>query len=300
MHPRYRRALIPGLLVALLVVVLIAAVAKQARADQNDPTPGRRVSAITDSRIAESSGLVVSTRNSALGYTLNDSGNAPRVFAVNISTGKVVGVTTLTGYEVVDTEALTVDRTGRLWVADIGDNNGVRPTVALYALHQPGRGTHAVEPARYRLKYSDGPQDAETLLANPGTGTMFVVSKGMLSGQVYRLPKRLSQKHVNVMTPVVGAEAPIMVTDGDFLPDGSHFVLRNYLSAFAYDASTWKMTWSTVLPRERQGESLAIEPSGTSFLINTEGLPSPILRVELPASQRATLLEPAGGIIFAG
>lgn len=299
MPPRYRRALIPGLLVALLVVVVIAAVAKQARADDGTPAP-HRVSTITDARIEESSALVVSTRDPALAYTINDSGNAPRVFVVAIATGDVVGVTTLTGFTLVDTEALALDRDGQLMVADIGDNDGVRSSVALYALDQPGRGNHDVRPTRYRLAYSDGPQDAETLLSDPRTAAMYVVSKGLLGGEVHPVPSDLSTTRTTTLSTVPHVRVPVLVTDGDVTPDGSRVVLRNYLTAFAYDAATWKLTWSGALPRERQGESLAVEPGGRSFLVNTEGLPSPILRVTLPAGPPTAHLQPAGGIIDAG
>lgn len=299
MSPRYRRALIPGLLVALLVAVVVAAVTGRARADDGaDGTPGR-VSTITDARLPESSGLVVSTRDPGWAYTLNDSADAPRVFTVSISTGRVVGVTTLTGYDLRDTAALTIDRAGRLWVADIGDNEGVRTTVALYSMDQPGRGATSVRPVGYVLRYPDGPPDAETLLADPSTGAMYVVSKGMLDGQVYRVPSRLDRRVVNGLTSVPGAAAPVLATDGGFTPDGTHVVVRNYLNAAAYDARTWRLVWSTVLPRHRQGESLAVEPGGRSFLVGTEGLPSPILRAALPARLRADGLQPAGGVIDA-
>ncbi|MGH3424732.1 MAG: hypothetical protein ACRDO8_08390, partial [Nocardioidaceae bacterium] len=188
MHPRYRRALIPALLLALLVVVLIAALAREVQAADRTGggSGGERVSTITDHRVPESSALVMSTRHPNLAYTVNDSGNAPVVYAIEVSTGQVVGATTLQGYDLTDVEALAIDRDGTLWVADIGDNDGVRHDLALYGIDQPGREDQTVEPERYRLRYSDGSQNAETLLADPRTGAMYVVSKGFLGGQVYR------------------------------------------------------------------------------------------------------------------
>ncbi|MGI8536820.1 MAG: hypothetical protein ACR2K2_10045, partial [Mycobacteriales bacterium] len=72
--------------------------------------------------------------------------------------------------------------------------------------------------------------------------------------------------------------------------------------AYAYDPRNWKRTWSAALPRQRQGESLAVEPDARSILIGTEGLPSPILRVGLgdeAGSRQRPQLFPAGGIIDA-
>ncbi|KAA1422870.1 esterase-like activity of phytase family protein [Mumia zhuanghuii] len=296
MNPRHRRALIPGLLVVLLVIVLVAALAREARAADGE-VDVERVSTITDARVPESSALVVSKRDPELAYTINDSGNVPTVFTIEVSTGDVVGATRLAGAEVVDTEALAIDHDGTLWVADIGDNDAIRSTVSLLAIEEPVLGEKSVRPLRYEVRYADGSADAEALLADPSGHGMFIVSKGLLGGQVYRLPQPLSRTSVNVAQPMAEAEAPALVTDGDFLPDGAQVVLRTYLGVHVLDATTWQETWSATLPETRQSESLAAEPDGTSVLVGSEGLPSPIQRVTLPEEQRAAMLAPASGII---
>ncbi|WP_370617963.1 hypothetical protein [Mumia sp. Pv 4-285] len=298
MNPRHRRALIPGLLVILLVIVLIAALAREAgAADDETEADVEPVSTITDARVPESSALVVSKRDPELAYTVNDSGNEPTVFTVEISTGDVVGATRLRGAELVDAEALTIDQDGTLWVADIGDNDAIRSTVSLYAMEEPVLGEKSVRPLRYQVRYSDGSADAEALLAAPSGRGMFIVSKGLLGGQVYRLPQTLSRTSVNVAEPLADAAAPALVTDGDFLPDGERVALRTYLGVHLLDAETWQETWSASLPETSQSESLAAEPDGTSVLVGSEGLPSPIQRVTLPEDQRAAMLAPASGII---
>lgn len=296
MNPRHRRALIPGLLVLLLAIVLVTALAREARAAEGDPQ-AERVSAITDARVPESSALVISKRDPALAYTINDSGHQPTVYAVEVATGKVVGATQLVGHKIVDPEALAIDGDGRLWVADIGDNDALRSSVSLYALDEPVIGKLQVKPARYRVRYADGNTDAEALLADPTGDRMFIVSKGLLGGQLYRLPAPLSTTAVNEAEPVADAEIPAMVTDGDYLPDGAHVVLRSYLGVQVLDARTWKTTWSATIAETRQSESLAAEPDGTSVLVGSEGLPSPIVRITLPEDQRAAMLPPASGVI---
>ncbi|PJJ56957.1 hypothetical protein CLV56_1175 [Mumia flava] len=296
MNPRHRRAIIPGLLVCLLAVVVVVAVANQARAADDEIAVPERVSAITDARVPESSGLVVSQADPRLAYTINDSGNDPAVFTVRLSTGDVVARTNLTGGDFVDTEALTIDPDGTLWVADIGDNDLVRSDVALYALDEPLRKGGTVEAKRFRVRYDDGNTDAEALLSDPVTGGLLIASKSMLGGQLYRLPADLDADRVNVADPIEGAEVPAMVTGGDFLPDGSAIVLRTYLGIHVLDAGTWTDEWSATLPEVQQGESLAVEPDGTSVLIGAEGLPSLIRRVVLPEDQRAGMLAPVGGV----
>ncbi|MGI8953124.1 MAG: hypothetical protein ACR2FL_00870 [Nocardioidaceae bacterium] len=197
MNPRYRRLLIPGLLLLLVTVVVVSALLPAARAVPHPSTPAvkshvvagpadedDKVSVIRDKRIPESSALVVSTRDPELGYTVNDSGNDPSVFTLELSSGNVVGTTRLTGHTIKDTEALAIDSADELLVADIGDNDSERNDIAIYALAQPGRGDGQVRPTRYPLRYSGGPTDAEALLADPTGTDVFVVSKGLFGGEL--------------------------------------------------------------------------------------------------------------------
>ena len=145
MNPRFRRLLIPGLLVALLVVVLVAAIF--GRADGAEPDqPVDSDARLADRRPAHH--RVERTRRSAPSTaTLPTRSTTPAtsatVFAIRISTGKVVGTTSIRGATWLDTEALAL-RDGTLWVADTGDNAGSRIDAALYALDEPGPGDHTV------------------------------------------------------------------------------------------------------------------------------------------------------------
>ena len=321
MNPRYRRLLIPGLLLLLVTVVVVSALLPAARAVPHPSTPAvnaavkshvvagpadeddkdDKVSVIRDKRIPESSALVVSTRDPELGYTVNDSGNDPIVFTLELSSGDVVGTTRLTGHTIKDTEALAIDSADELLVADIGDNDSERNDIAIYALAQPGRGDGQVRPTRYPLRYSGGPTDAEALLADPTGTDVFVVSKGLFGGELYRLPADLVADEVNIVRPVPGVTMPLLATDGGYYPDGSRVLVRNYIRAYAYDPATWERTWARPIPPQEQGESLAVEPDGQSFLVGTEGLPSPLLRLGLGRESREqpTRLFDAGGIIDA-
>lgn len=284
MNPRYRRLLIPGLLLVLIVVVLISSLAGEARGAA--PTPSAVgdgydvVSTIADPRIVESSGLVLSARHPGLAYTINDSGNAAVVYAIRVSTGKVVGTTLVAGGELVDTEALSIDDDGTLWIADTGDNSGNRSDAALYSLPEQGEGAHTVAARRFPVSYADGAQDVEALLINPRTNEKFLVSKGLLGGDVYPVPDSLRSGAANTLTPI-GADVPVLVTDGAFTPDGRHAVLRSYGTVEVYDAKDWAPLRSGSLPAQEQGETLAMEPGGDSILIGSEGADSTLLRVEL-------------------
>jgi hypothetical protein len=278
MNPRYRRLLIPGLLLVLIVVVLITALAREARgAAPTRSAAAGVVSTISDPRIVESSGLVLSNGHRDLAYTINDSGNAAVVYAIRVSTGKVVGTTQVTGGALLDTEALSIDNDGTLWIADTGDNNETRSDAALYALPEQGEGAHSVQARRYPVSYADGPHDVEALLINPNTNEKFLVSKDLLGGTVYPADS-LKSGAVNTLTPL-DADVPSLVTDGAFTPDGRHAVLRTYGSMRVYDAEDWKPLRTDSLPPQEQGETLATEEG--SVLIGSEGAGSQLLRVRL-------------------
>jgi hypothetical protein len=315
MNPRHRRLLIPGLLIALLVVVLVSSLARRADGAEAGPDV---VSRISDPRITESSGLAVSVKHDDLAYTINDSGNAPIVFAVKISTGAVVGTTTITGTTPADTEAIAIDGDGELWVADTGDNRENRTDIALYALPEPGAGQHSVAAKRYELTYPSGPADVETLLINPRTGAKGVVTKGLFAGELLALPTKLSTDRPNA-AKLISRDMPAMVTDGVMSADGRFALLRTYSDVHLYDAKTWKPIRSHETPPQPQGESIAIERSQKSFLIGSEGANSALIRLPLtlpvakpaatpapsatsktPAKQTASSSETSDGGGFAG
>ncbi len=272
--------LIPGLLILLLAVVLISALVNRAQAAEAR-TPHTVVSTIEDGRITESSGLVVSRTAPDLAYTINDSGNAPQVFAIEISTGSVVGVTSLAGYDVVDAEALAAESDGRLWLADTGDNLERRGEVALYSFAEPARVSRTVTPSRWRIRYEDGPRDVETLLIDPVTDAKYLVSKSLAGGQLYELPS-LSGRAVNTAT-ATGVQMPAIITDGAFTPDGAKVLLRSYGASYQYDVDNWTGGPVISLPAQPQGETLAVEPSGQTFLVGSEGKNSQLLRIRMTA-----------------
>ncbi|MGH3458172.1 hypothetical protein [Aeromicrobium sp.] len=288
MNPRFRRLLIPGLLVALLVVVLVAAIAGRAdgTTSPEPPVDSTVVSRIDDSRIGESSGLAVSTRHDDLAYTINDSGNAAIVYAVRISTGKVVGTTRVQA-NWLDTEALAL-RDGMLWVADTGDNVNSRADAALYALDEPGRGDGTAVPLRYPVSYDRGPQNVEAIAVHPDTGETLLLSKGPTGGLVHRLPEKLRESAKNVAT-ATSWTAPAFTTDATYASDGRHVLVRNYPVAEVRDAETWELVRTDVLPDQQQGETIAIEPSGRSYLIGSEGGNSALIRIAFdPEAATAT------------
>ncbi|MGA9746622.1 MAG: hypothetical protein WBQ50_04120 [Nocardioides sp.] len=232
-----------------------------------------------DQEISESSGLV---DRGGVVFTVNDSGAGPVLYGVDAATGETTSRTTYSDDEVRDVEALAPGRGGALWVGDIGDNLVARDSIALY---RASAGADTSQ--RLDLTYPDGPRDAEALLAHPRTGRLFVVSKTFLGGTVYAVPPGARPGRPTTMRRF--AQVPGLVTDGAFLPDGRHVVLRSYGTATVYTFPGFVATGRIDLPAQEQGEAIAIGADGR-VLISSEGVGSDVLEVALPA--RLTAPEP--------
>ena len=267
---------------ALLASALLWPAAPAPAQESGEPVVATR---LADPRIVESSGLALSRRHPGVVWTHNDSGDQARLFAVG-SDGRTRAVLTLAGVEARDWEAVAAGRDDRgrpaLFAGDSGDNNGVWPEVAVYRVTEPAVLRDATVPAvRYRLRYADGPHDAEALLIDPRSNRLYVATKAQIGGGLYQAPSHLDPTGINVLHHI--ARIPPVVTDGAFLPSGRGFVLRDYQQAHVY-TGPGRRVGSFDLPLQFQGESLTVSSDGRSLLVGSEGPGSELWRVPLPAS----------------
>jgi hypothetical protein len=265
------RALAAALLAAAAVgVPCAAAEAADARVDFR----------FEDSRISESSGLALSVRHPHTVWTVNDSGDSARVFAVDTRTGATVGVHAFDA-DVRDVEALAITPQGRMLVADIGDNRASRDRVRIFWFDEPALGrTSGPRVASWELAYPDGPHDAEAVAVDPRSSRVLVVTKDQVGG-IYALPASPRRDAVNRLTKV--GSAPSTATDAVFLPDGTALAVRTYTSLHLLDPDTSAPLTSMLLPLQPQGETLAVAPGRTGLLIGSEGQGSRVQQVAVPA-----------------
>lgn len=276
--------LIALLLGSLLAVLVPATWVPQARAS-TAPAPLLR---LQDPALLESSGLAVSARRNTILWTHADGGSVAQVRAVN-RRGRTVAVVTLDGIDPFDPEALApslrADGTPLLWLGDIGDNREARPDVSVFRFVEPRKLTdRTVTATWFRFTYPDGSHDAEALLVAPGTGRVFIATKGFGGAGLYRAPRRLVTRDLGTNRLTRVADVPVLVTDGAFLPDG-RFVLRTYTSVFLYGRLGNKPGAldeldSDPLPAQPQGESIAVD--GARLLVGSEGRRSAVYAVPVP------------------
>ncbi|MFD0902043.1 lactonase family protein [Actinomadura sediminis] len=278
--PRLRRR---ASLVAAGAVIGGAVFAPAAAADEDEVA-----FRIGDPRITESSGLAVSARHDGVVYTHNDSGGVPQIFALGPD-GRTRAVLTIGGARARDWEAMAVgeDERGRpaIFVADIGDNlGGAWPHVTLYRVPEPRTlRSRTLTATEFRLRYEDGPRNAEAMMINPRTNRVYVVSK-LFGGKVYEAPANLRTSGYNTLRKV--ADAPAIATGAAFSPDGRTCVIRTYFGATVYevgaDGRPGERIGSVPIPRQEQGEAITYTADGRSVLVSSEGADQPVHRVPLP------------------
>ena len=196
--------------------------------------------------IRESSGLARSGRNPDLFWTHNDSGNDPVLFAVG-KQGELVGRVvakgaTLRDWEDIDAAPCAGERC--LYIADIGDNDGVRPSITIYRVTEPNPTAPNTEPVAPLVgKFPDRPQDAEAIFVRPG-GEIFVITKGR-HGPVtlYRYPREAGAGSPATLTRVrellpKPQTRDDMVTGASASPDGKWIAVRTYRTLYVYPAAS--------------------------------------------------------------
>lgn len=239
----------------------------------------------SDERFTEISGMTYSQRHAGVLYLHNDSSGGPRIYAVDARTCRTLATLTIAGIEARDLEAIGSGRDERgrpvLWVGDIGDNRDSWSEVRLHRVREPARlRDRTLRPTTYRFTYPDRPHNAEALLADPASSRVWVVTKQTARGSIYALPRRMSPGRIAMARPVgrVGA----FVTDGAVSPDGSTFVLRDYVDAEVLQGLPPGRDARTVyLPLQLQGEAVTWTADGRALLVASER-DSRLLRVALP------------------
>ena len=243
----------------------------------------------TDDRLTEISGITWSPRHPGVYWVHNDSSGGPYLYAVDGSTCTTLARIRVGGIGARDLEAVAtgVDPSGEpvLWLGDIGDNRDSWPQVRLHAIREPAELVdQQVQATTYRFTYSDGSHNAEALLASPTSPDVWVVTKQLARGGVWKVPLSTSTVAEARRVARVGG----LVTDAAVSPDGSQFVLRDYLGArlFAMPPRNASVAGGTRvgLPAQPQGEAITFTADGSALLVASES-DDALWSVPLPAAE---------------
>ncbi len=166
--------------------------------DLYNPTP------LQQGRVAltEASGLAYSVVNPGMLWSHNDSGNPNTIFLIDAETGEIVATYQIDATINVDWEDIEVaagpeEGVSYIYLGDTGDNDHKRSYYTVYRFPEPeylpehhgklNRVTDiAVDPIRF--SYPDGSHDTESLLVDPLTKDIFLVTKRDVVSLLYVLP----------------------------------------------------------------------------------------------------------------
>src|SRR5436190_2052587 len=152
---------------------------------------------IANSGITEASGIVASRINPNVLWTHNDSGHPAQVFpttpaGANLGTYTVAGAGN-TYWEDIALGPGPVAGTQYLYCGDIGDNNAVRSSIAVYRVPEPTvSDTQAAASVslsgavKFTFAYPDGPRNAESMFVDPLTRDLYIITKFDQPKHLYR------------------------------------------------------------------------------------------------------------------
>jgi hypothetical protein len=288
---------------------LLLSIAALALAGCNaSPPPFAQLSGlILAPRLDEISGMAASRAHDDTLWVANDGGNAADLHAIGLRGGlqatfHVAGVAN-TDWE--DLAAFDLEGRHYLLIADTGDNGGLRKTLQLHVIEEPGAlADGTVRPAwSIAFRWPDGPRDCEAVAVDAERGEILLVSKRRQPPELWSLPLRPRDRSLLVArrlghlagVPQPDAEAlredaraariRNQVTAADLSPDGRTLAVLTYHDVLLYrrhGRASWAATLGELpeihaLPWLPQAEALAWSRSGRALYATGEHSPAPLL-----------------------
>ena len=277
-----------------------------------DPVP-----VIQSTTLTELSGLVASRQTDDLWWAHNDSGHQARLHAVGPN-GENEGSVVVNGAASVDWEDLSVGPGPQgdvLYIADTGNNIGEREIVTIDVVPEPesdpaGVLLPAVAVERtIELEWPDGPRDAETLLIDPRTSQLVILTKtfggasevyaadGLARGRTELRKAGVVDLRDQASAPADDAPPNALLglgaaTSGDVTIAGDAAIVRTYGTALVWPRQEDQTLAEAIVDNEpceaattpeRQGEAIALDPDGLGYRTIGEGNQPPVHRFLLLA-----------------
>jgi hypothetical protein len=259
---------------------------------------GQQVGAVESGQINEASGIVASRKNVDVFWINNDSGDSARVFAMN-SEGIHLGIYNLGGCDATDYEDIAIGpgpepNKDYLYIGDIGDNDSSRAYIKVYRVSEPvvdvnqsPVNTTLTGVDTIKLQYPDGARDAETLMVEPITKDIYIISKRETPSKLYRAAYPQSTTTTTIMEykcqlPWGGA------VGGDISPAGNIIIVKCSSNASVWyrpaDTNLWEafdgQECDVPLILEPQGEAICFDADGCGYYTVSEKLNQPIYYFE--------------------
>jgi hypothetical protein len=283
--------------IAILLIVPLLAImcSNQDENETKDPPSGdsmfseaNNMGRVEFDEIDEASGLAASRIHKNMLWTHNDSGDDSRIFLMTDS-AKHVGQFYLKGVTLRDAEDIAVgpgpnEALSYIYLGDIGDNFARTDVLQIYRFPEPSIQGKKVpfnetisnfDVLHYR--YPDGNRDAETLMIDPKTKDLYIVSKREINVNLYKMAYPY-QPNDTVTLEKLGSLPLTIITAGDISSDGREVLLKSYNEIYYYKLEPGEGIESILhkdpilLPYavEPQGEAIAWKADGSGYFTLSE------------------------------
>mgnify|MGYP001627114640 CR=1 FL=1 len=260
---------------------------------------GKNIAPLQDKSINEASGVAASRKHIGMIWTHNDSGDKPRLFLLDTA-GQTRMVVHLYGARNRDWEDMAVgpgpdSSQHYVYVGEIGDNLAVNRIKVIYRFPEPEITANEVVITKLdsiRFVYPDGNRDAETLLVDPLSLDIYILSKREKNLHLYRLA------YPQPVTEIITAELLTdrltfnslgeergynpryynQIVSGDISPDGKEILIKDYSSVYYWQRDSSQSVLEVMLTKpyllpyvpEARGEAIAFAADGSGYYTLSE------------------------------
>jgi hypothetical protein len=265
--------------------------------------------------LREASGLAASVGNPDLLWVHNDGGDKARIFLID-KHANFLSTVWLADIKHRDWEDMAIgpgpeEGKNYVYVGDIGDNDAKHKYKFIYRLEEPVADwsktpdTTVTNIKTIKFQMPDGSRDAESMMIDPVTRDIFIISKREQKVNLYRLPypqstteemtaelvlsklefnqfeeKITSEKNGEKLTNGYHAAYYNQVVSCDISPDGSEVLVKSYSSVYYWKREKNERIADVIkripfrLPYspEPQGEAIAFDVKGAGYFTLNEEL----------------------------
>jgi hypothetical protein len=255
-----------------------------------DAELSRELGRVGTDQLRETSGLAVSRQNPDILWLHND-GAKKHIYAVRTDGRPAARLNVRTKFDDIEDIAIGLGPqpgTDFLYLGDIGDNKEDRREIRIVRVPEPSLSQSDDEelkikdPEVFRLRYPDGPHDAEALMIDSATGDLFIATKSPRSSRLYHAALDDLQSG-GVTTLELAANLDVDdISAGDISRTGDWIILRSEDRGWLWArqpgeevAAALERAPVRVLTHGRgqgkNGESIGFAPDGRGYFTISEG-----------------------------
>lgn len=243
-----------------------------------------------ESDLIEASGIVISLANPGHVWTHEDKNNTNEIFLLDMHTGETVASYELEGifnrdWEDIEIGPGPVEGINYIYLGEVGDNDRVYNGYEIYRFEEPvfqeshrnQKNPITTEINTIKFKYPDGlKHDVETLLLDPWTKDLFLVTKRSFFSIIYVLP--YPQSTGDSMEAIRVGEFPFTrAVGGNISLNGREMLIKTYdhIMFWERDENETMVDFFMKTPKlapydptEPQGEAICFDENGGYYTLS--------------------------------